>query len=598
MNSQRKKQIEALPNPLLRWAAFIIPVWGFLALILLQINFPPSSHILVGPDDYMHGVRVLDMLSGKGEVYLQPRMGPEGGAEILWSRLVDIPQALLTTLFIPFAVDIEASLYWMATILPLLQLLVLMVLVCWAVTPLTGNKMAVLAIFVLLSLIKVVSEFKVGRIDHHSWQIMLMMAGYGAMVRLYFEPQSRSWPLLAGVCFATGFAIGADIVLWAGLAAVLGGLYWLQDPQKYERANLSFGVFLFLTTLLYLLILQPASHFFMTACDGLSLTYLALAGAVLLFWFGVKAVPVSFKAHLPQRIMISTGLLILLMGSLYLLFPACFSDPYGLANEKLYNIWQSQIEEARPFWVHMQFFPLKSLFFLLPVVLGLAAAIAAVFIDKDSKKFWISFAVIMALGLIISLFQIRVLTFSQVLSIWPLSWGLLVIWTKLKAITYGVREIVGLGAFFAIVLTILASGNEQTPVDTKKNNYTYCPVVQVSDALNRYDELTLMTSYIFNGSEMLFRTHHRVLATPYHRNAAGMLTTYDIFVADADEAQALAEQYGVDMILVCPGYWPFPPEEISGDNTLIKKLLMDKPPRWLKRETGITNGGFWAYRVL
>ncbi len=604
-NHSHGKNAPHKPSKLrLRWLIYILPVWGFLVLGMCQLNFPPISHMLVGPDDYMRAVRAFELLAGGGHDTLQPRLGPEG-TDINWSRLVDWPLALLVGALTPLAGSAQQALYWAATILPVCQLLLFLVLVCWAVSPLTGEKAAPVALVAAFVLVKVISEFTTGRIDHHGWQILLMTAGYGSLLRLYFQPDKHLWPVVAGLCFATGFAIGADLVLWTGLAAMLGGLFWLRAGQAYERPNLVFGASLYGATLVYLLALKRPADWAVPACDGLSLTYLALAFAVLLFWGCVYSLPEKLKA---RRIAVSLSLVLLISAALYALFPHCFVDPYGLASEKLYAIWQGEIEEARTLWEHAAYAPSAVILFLLPLLCGAASLLAALRYDHANRSFWFGFAVISAIGLIVSLFQIRVLTFMQILTLWPASWGVIALSAWLGSRRVSAKGLVVVSVIFAALLLSLSLPKKKADaVQSNMLSARYCPAIEVSDALSAYGKgdkdhndaagLMLLSSYIFNGSELLFRTPHRVLAAPYHGAAAGMLASYEIFAADADrQARQLARDYGVDLLLVCPGYWPFPPQEIEGENTLIRRLLMQNPPAWLER-TEITGGGFIVYRV-
>lgn len=584
----------------MRWVFFIVPVWGFLALVFCAGNFPPHSHLLLDSDDYMRAVRVFDLLAGGADPYLQPRMGLEGGAQIMWSRLVDIPVAALVLLFGSFTGP-EEALYWAATVLPLLQLAVLMVLACWAVAPLTGDRMAAVAVVILPCLLKIVMEFRAGRIDHHGWQVMTMLWAYGAMIRVYFRPQERLWAVQAGFALALGFAIGADIVLWAGLAAALGGLWWLAAPPDardgLERANRDFGLSLFAFSAAFLFLLRPAPLLLVPACDGLSVTYVALAAGVCAFWSALRFLPPHWREE-EMRVWCAAGLAAAILTAIVVLFPGCFRDPYGLADNLLYKIWQSQITEAWPAWTHILHYPVLGPLFLLPVLLGAWIALAAGRrFDRDNRSFWLPYAAVMIAGLAVSVFQIRLLTFAQILSLWPLCWGV-------AAVLGGPMRLRALGvaaAAYMVLVALLAAVNAQEKGKPPRYDYTYCPVSAIAGNLDGYGggrSLTIATSYIFNGSELLFRTRHRVLAAPYHRDAAGMRALYDIFAAPPQvRSRELAKRYGVDLILICPGYWPFPPEEIP-EGSLIRQLLeTGESPDWLQRLPALEAGGFQVYQV-
>ena len=106
----------------------VIP-WLLLCLLLIGT----SAHRIAGlqmsdPDDYMRLLQVQDWLAGQSWWDVANyRMGSPPGADMHWSRLVDLPIAaaiLLAELFVSHASAVRFA----ATVIPLLQLLTAMVL--------------------------------------------------------------------------------------------------------------------------------------------------------------------------------------------------------------------------------------------------------------------------------------------------------------------------------------------------------------------------------------------------------------------------------------------------------------------------------------
>ena len=63
---------------------------------------------------------------------------------------------------------------------------------------------------------------------------------------------------------------------------------------------------------------------------------------------------------------------------------------------------------------------------------------------------------------------------------------------------------------------------------------------------------TVLTFLDF-GPELLYRTNHRVLAGPYHRNASGILDIHDAFTTtDVLDRDRLLAEREVEWILICP----------------------------------------------
>jgi hypothetical protein len=93
-----------------------------------------------------------------------------------------------------------------------------------------------------------------------------------------------------------------------------------------------------------------------------------------------------------------------------------------------------------------------------------------------------------------------------------------------------------------------------------------------------------IVTHTFWGGELLYRTRHEVVGTPYHRNTAGILDTHRILTAATDaEALALIRARGIDTILLYPGtrdarfYC-----EGREASTFYQRLCEDSAPPWCR----------------
>jgi hypothetical protein len=114
-------------------------------------------------------------------------------------------------------------------------------------------------------------------------------------------------------------------------------------------------------------------------------------------------------------------------------------------------------------------------------------------------------------------------------------------------------------------------------------------IVQLCDYLNeegnrRERNLRILTHIDF-GPEILYRTQHEVIGTPYHRNGPGIVDTYDIMTADIDEkALELIQKRKIGLILLGPksnesaAY-----SESEKISTFHQRLRQDMIPRWLDK---------------
>ena len=104
------------------------------------------------------------------------------------------------------------------------------------------------------------------------------------------------------------------------------------------------------------------------------------------------------------------------------------------------------------------------------------------------------------------------------------------------------------------------------------------------------------------GAEILYRTAHEVMATPYHRNVDGILDTYDTMTADSDDkALELIQERGIDVILLCPtsteaAFY----SKAEDSSTFYQRLRQDSPGDWLRKVElpGNLSSSFILYEVV
>jgi len=125
------------------------------------------------------------------------------------------------------------------------------------------------------------------------------------------------------------------------------------------------------------------------------------------------------------------------------------------------------------------------------------------------------------------------------------------------------------------------------------------PFLNASDGLGNRPQ-TIVTDLQF-GPELLYRTEHRVLATPYHRNAQGILDAREILASpDMAVSLRLATERGVDLVLLCPSIpsvFQRGTEGQGGSAGLGARLEEGRIPSWLhKVEIPIDSGsGFLLF---
>src|SRR5690606_13199025 len=116
---------------------------------------------------------VRALLDGQGWYDLrQYRLNPPAGADIHWSRLVDLPIAGLKLLFMPLFGGRIAEQIAVA-VAPLLPMLVAMLALAAAVRRLLGRGAFLLAMLLIACAGSARGMWVPLRIDHHGWQLAM-----------------------------------------------------------------------------------------------------------------------------------------------------------------------------------------------------------------------------------------------------------------------------------------------------------------------------------------------------------------------------------------------------------------------------------------
>ena len=108
-------------------------------------------------------------------------------------------------------------------------------------------------------------------------------------------------------------------------------------------------------------------------------------------------------------------------------------------------------------------------------------------------------------------------------------------------------------------------------------------------------------NFIHTGPEILYRTPHRVVGTPYHRNTRGLLDSYTVLGGtDLAASKAILQARHVDFVVLCVGTVD---ERLLLDfkgDTLLRRLIDVAPPPWLVEHPlpdGL-NAAFRFYRFV
>src|SRR3954451_4418900 len=260
------------------WKSIALLTWlGFCGWVIFNERNSIRHFALGDTDDNMRIMQVRALLHGQDWFDLrQYRLNPPYGADIHWSRLVDLPLAGLKLALTPLlggAVAEKAA----VTIAPMLPMAVAFAAVTVIARRLISPRAYPLAIAILLCGASARSMWMPLRIDHHGWQLAFLLIAVTALT----DPKRARGGAILGLATALSVVIGLEMMLYLALSGGIVVLMWLRDAGEARRLATYGGTPAGGTALGFLLFASYANR--APVCDALSpvwLSGLVLAGAL------------------------------------------------------------------------------------------------------------------------------------------------------------------------------------------------------------------------------------------------------------------------------------------------------------------------------
>ena len=164
------------------WKWVVVIVWLLICGLFIFQKWNEIRWFGLGDtDDNMRMMQVRGLLHGQGWFDLRNyRMNQQFGANIHWSRLVDLPIAGLILSFRPFLGGPAAE-RWAVAIAPLLPYLLLLYSLALTTRRLIHPLAYPLAFLALFFAGSTNGMFMPERIDHHGWQLALLALSIAAI---------------------------------------------------------------------------------------------------------------------------------------------------------------------------------------------------------------------------------------------------------------------------------------------------------------------------------------------------------------------------------------------------------------------------------
>jgi hypothetical protein len=531
----------------------LLLIWS-VAVLTLGMIFGTAS---LSTDDAMRLVEVRDLLAGQSWFDLtQYRLNPPDGIVTHWSRLVDLPLALLikagATLLPAAIAERIAMLVW-----PTALLLVFFAGVLRLARELAGETAARVALIFAVLMAPMLQHFRPGSIHHHNVQLVLMIWSLALFARMPSRPRDAA---IAGLLCALSVAIGQEMVPIVGVLAIVVALRWVVEGDRCGRITVAYAIALAAGAVVLAAATIAPVDYLTVHCDAISV---AQVGALALGGFGLAALP--RLNSIARRLAAASSLAVVLAAAVKLGAPQCLGDPYAQLDPRLAGMWLSSVAEARDLTSMLRDLPQQ-----VPAYFGIPLAAVALGVIRCRQETgqrrwnWIACTASQTVFLLISIWQLRgagganalgaVLVPAALLQMLPTAEGrashfgigrtalvamLLLNPVTLMALGSGAAHAVGAAAITK--QRILTSGD----AGTCQRASDYTPLARLTRGR--------MLAFIDSGPFILMQSEHAVLAGPYHRNQAGNNAMLDMFLAAPDDAKVRMAAHGIDYVAFCPG---------------------------------------------
>ncbi|HEY6048905.1 MAG TPA: AcrB/AcrD/AcrF family protein [Sphingomicrobium sp.] len=533
------------------WKWVVVLVWlGFCGWFIFQKWSDIRFFGLGDTDDNMRIMQVRALLHGQGWYDLRNyRMNPPFGANIHWSRLVDLPIAGLILALRPFLGGAAAE-RWAVAVAPLLPYLLLLFSLALTARRLIAPLAYPLAFLALFFAGSTNGMFMPERIDHHGWQLALLALSIAAIA----DPQRVRGGIVLGVSSALSLAIGLEMIIYLALAGVAMVLFWIDDVEERERLE---AYALSLTAAVGLCYLGFVSYDNRNpVCDALSPVWLsdAVLGGALMY-----ALAWLSPADRKRRLVLALVAGAIIAAFHVLTWPHCIQRLEGVSPE-VERLWLSHVKEARP--VYMHGWRIATLIVALPIT-GAIGWLVLLWLrrsDAALRRRVLGAAVPGFAASLLLLWQTRTGPAAQMMAtvgaaalVWfmlPLAWRSKMFGLRVAGAALVV--IAGAGAAVPFVLNFIPE-TKPTPYEAKIGRANgLCGSLWGLHPVALQPKGMVFT-FVDLGPRLIAVTHHDTVVGPYHRNGQQIADVMNAWRGSADQAhRIMVDKYRSNYVLSCP----------------------------------------------
>ncbi len=539
-------------------------------------------------DDAMRAVQVRDWMAGQGWFDLAAhRFGLPEGQITHWSRVVDVPLALLARAFgtalSPDMAERAARIAW-----PLALQMSLIAAMAYAARVLAGSGAMLPAAMLIVFGGICYTQFQPGRIDHEALQIVLLTLMTGTLLES-LDPAKAPRAALTGIAVAVSLAVSLENLPF--VAVVLGALpvAWTIAGDRHRGALLWLALGLGLAAPAMFVATVAPERYAISSVDAFSAPHVAGAvmGSATLVLLAVLTpfCGTGGLVSLGRRAALLAALGAAVAATMLWAFPGCLQGPFAGMDPLVKHLWLDKVREVQPMLAALQERPGTTLALIGPMVVGSICALVALAATRGVARLrWAVLAALVLAGFVGTLWGIRVAFSLQPLALLGGAWAAYrsLVWAR-GSRRRSVATIVPFVLFLAcstLGWALLPFGSASTREDAKAAADLRCYSASALEPLDRLPPGRVFAP-LDAGPFLLAHTSLSVLAGPFHRNDAGNLAVLKGFTAPPDAARAIVRDTDARYVVVCPNSAP-PPAGAAVPDDLATALEAGRVPAWLK----------------
>lgn len=536
--------------------AFMLLLCISLIFLAIQVFYYHSQAggweiYLCDTDPHMRLVRV-EQLAETGDWYdnVIHRSNAPYGETLHWTRPLDILLLLGAFILKPFLGFHDALGWWGVAISPILGVVSLLALY-WAVKPALKENERYLLILLFLAQPLLTMAFNIGRPDHHSLLALIFCILLGCLYRIIgLQDNSKKFSQITGLLAGIGVWISVEFLVAVFWIIATLTLLWIFRGQRYSRRLFDFSLSLFFSTCVFLLAERPLTQIMVQEYDRISVVHVfvfLVVAVCSLIMSRIKATTAGSRT-LAAGLAALGGFLVL-----WHFIPDFFQGPYSQVDPTVARIWLSRVKEVQPM---LKVNLVIQVLFIGPLVFSLLFLLWAIIRVKDdeSRIYLAPLLVGLPMFAALTFYQIRWIYYSNVFILI----GLVLLLNSLFQVIARIQSPFRQRFTRIMIILLFCTGFYVTGVladnyygDPDTNSYEVI-LRPLCEWLNHYPASTILMDQDF-GPEILYRTSHSVIATPYHRNTTGILYSYEVMgTPNLDTVHKMLAERNVNLIVLCP----------------------------------------------